>query len=232
MTDPRPARSPLVALLAAALLGFAGGWGLATFVHADAGAVGVGVPSAGEGPDAAPRDAGARLDALARALEDWTARADASDAALRAELSALREAVFAAAPAPLEADSGDRAARAADTGADAPDDAELVRRLDLILEAQQRLLAERATTAAPALPELVVPPGVPTRAFLQALKSRDDAELTNAHLFWPPDRVRDTYGTPDRVEDRGDYIEWIYLLGAEGEQFDFHFVNGLCVTAH
>jgi len=74
---------------------------------------------------------------------------------------------------------------------------------------------------------------MPVRDFLQALKDSGFGEdVKRAHLFWDAERVRSTYGAPDEVADRGDYVEWIYRLREEGTQFDFHFAGGLVIEAH
>jgi len=36
----------------------------------------------------------------------------------------------------------------------------------------------------------------------------------------------------DDEADRGDYLEWIQRLPAQGTQFDFHYMGGLMVEAH
>jgi hypothetical protein len=112
--------------------------------------------------------------------------------------------------------------------------AEIAKRLDR-MEDLQRALADRlwnqiaaADRGAGLAPE--VPIGTSVRDYLRALKEVDG--VAEAHQLWTTQRVLGTYGQPDEIADREDYIEWIYHLPEEGEQFDFHFVNGLCVQAH
>lgn len=83
---------------------------------------------------------------------------------------------------------------------------------------------------------LGVPWNLSTHDYLAALKSHADNggedQVTRAHLFWDPEQVRAMYGEPDEVAEHEDYVEWIYRLLDGESQFDFHFVNGLCVVAH
>ncbi len=76
-----------------------------------------------------------------------------------------------------------------------------------------------------------VPPGVPVREFLQALEDLDDDESTEMHKLWTGDQLLQAYGQPDRIEERGDYTEWIYTLDND-EQLDFHLTGGLVTLAH
>lgn len=74
------------------------------------------------------------------------------------------------------------------------------------------------------------------RTFLATLKTYGYGggfeHLTRNHLLWDGAALRQAYGEPDAINDQGDYEEWVYLLPEEGEQFDFHLVNGLVVEAH
>jgi len=108
---------------------------------------------------------------------------------------------------------------------------EILARLDRLEEMQRQLLA--IDRSVPGRLEMAVPTGMAVRDYLQALKHSDLSEdVKRAHLLWDMQRVRDAYGLPDDVQDRGDYIEWIYKLPEEGTQFDFHFAGGLVVEAH
>ena len=108
---------------------------------------------------------------------------------------------------------------------------QILARLDRFEEMQQHLLVLDRLAPANVLPG--VPPGMRVADYLQALKtSGQGEEIKRAHLLWDMQRVRDAYGIPDDVQDRGDYIEWIYKLPTEGTQFDFHFAGGLVVEAH
>ena len=112
--------------------------------------------------------------------------------------------------------------------------AAMEKRLDRMEKLQrefaERLWAQIATTGSDlqALPD--IPPGTSVRDYLRALKEVGGAE--QAHQLWTTQRVLSTYGDPDEIAEREDYVEWIYRFPQEGEQFDFHFVNGLCVMAH
>ena len=108
---------------------------------------------------------------------------------------------------------------------------QILARLDRFEEMQRQLILMDRLAPTNLLPG--VPPGMPVADYLQALKtSGQGEEIKRAHLLWDMQRVRDAYGVPDDVQDRGDYIEWIYKLPTEGTQFDFHFAGGLVVEAH
>jgi hypothetical protein len=84
-----------------------------------------------------------------------------------------------------------------------------------------------------AVPMLGVPAGMEVRDYLRVLKEGEDGgNVQQAHMLWDANKVRNEYGPPDEIEDHGDYIEWIYWISEDGDQFDFHFVNDLCVQAH
>ena len=194
---------------------------------------------------------------LARTIEPEDLRADgerADRAELRALLQALSEevgrlrgelALRRAATVPANAeppstraveDGAPSAASARGSAREALgrspiDDARIAaidRRLKSIEVTQQALLALSRANSRQFEPG--VPPGTPVRDYLGALKQHDGA--AEAHRMFSMQQVQELYGIPDEVQDRGDYIEWIYRLPEEGEQFDFHFVNGLCVQAH
>jgi hypothetical protein len=100
----------------------------------------------------------------------------------------------------------------------------------LIVELLQRVpeavgLAAASTRLPP------IPLGTTVRSYMAALKS-GDFETASAHSLWGTERVIERYGRPDEIVNHGDYEEWIYWLDEENEQFDFHFINGLCVQAH
>ena len=169
-------------------------------------------------------DRGRRPTSLATGLEHVPIAA--------AEPPATREPVPSSSPGP-EADASDEPA-----GEPNARDRAVAHSLETILarletlEATQRMALSAGGVGLSKL-TLEIPSGMPVRDFLQALKnSGNDEDVKRAHLFWDTERVRSTYGTPDEVADRGDYVEWIYKLSEEGTQFDFHFVNGLAVEAH
>jgi hypothetical protein len=85
---------------------------------------------------------------------------------------------------------------------------------------------------------LRVPQGEPDRAAILALQLERENEdggeekVTRAHRLWTFQQVLDRYGRPDEITPHEDYIEWIYYLPEHGDNFDFHFVDGMCVIAH
>lgn len=98
-----------------------------------------------------------------------------------------------------------------------------------VVELLQRAISQSTPIGTPVtLPE--IPGELSIRSYLAALKE-SDLELAQLHSLWSTQDILQRYGNPDEVVDQGDYDEWIYRLGDE-EQFDFHFVNGLCVEAH
>lgn len=101
-------------------------------------------------------------------------------------------------------------------------------RLAIIERNGRMLLARRPGQTSP---RVRVPPGMPTREFLQALEDLDDDESTEMHKLWTGDQLLQAYGQPDRIEERNGYTEWIYTLD-DGEQLDFHLSGGLVTLAH
>ena len=84
---------------------------------------------------------------------------------------------------------------------------------------------------------LRLPPGEPDRAALMALQQQEELEngseqVVAAHRMWTYQQVLDRYGRPDEVSSHEDYLEWIYHIPETGDNFDFHFVDGMCVLAH
>lgn len=94
----------------------------------------------------------------------------------------------------------------------------------------EELMALAAGAVDRPLLEPGVPPGSTTREYFAALK-QVGGDPAAAHRLWSSDRIHATYGAPDEIVEREAYIEWIYKL-SESTQFDFHFVNDLCVEAH
>lgn len=107
-------------------------------------------------------------------------------------------------------------------------------RLSALETLQRQMAARGAPGGGPSLTgaRTSVPAGVSTQEFLGALEELGSDEATRIFRMWSTAEVRSAYGPPDEIKDQGSYIEWIYRLAEEGEQFDFHFVNGLCVQAH
>ena len=100
----------------------------------------------------------------------------------------------------------------------------------LIVDLLQRVPdAVGLAAAASQLPP--IPADTSPRGYLAALKS-GELDAAAAHSLWDTHRVTARYGSPDKVVTHDGYVEWIYWLAEEGEQFDFHFVSGLCVLAH
>jgi len=84
---------------------------------------------------------------------------------------------------------------------------------------------------------LRLPSGEPDRAALMALQQQEELEggsdqVVQAHRMWTYQQVLDRYGRPDEVSSHEDYLEWIYHIPETGDNFDFHFVDGMCVLAH
>jgi hypothetical protein len=106
------------------------------------------------------------------------------------------------------------------------------RRLSSIETLQAQLIILQQTSNR-AVPLLGVPAGMEVRDYMRVLKEGDaDGNVQQAHMLWDANRVRNEYGPPDEIKDHGDYIEWVYWISEDGDQFDFHFVNDLCVQAH
>jgi hypothetical protein len=109
---------------------------------------------------------------------------------------------------------------------------EIEQRLSSIETLQAQLIILQQTNNR-AMPMLGVPAGMDVRDYMRVLKEGDDGgSVQQAHMLWDANKVRNEYGPPDEIEDHGDYIEWIYWISEDGDQFDFHFVNDLCVQAH
>ncbi|MGK0218263.1 MAG: hypothetical protein ACI9HE_001751 [Planctomycetota bacterium] len=102
-------------------------------------------------------------------------------------------------------------------------------RLDQLERVDRMLLARRPGTTNTIG---AIPIGVPVREYMQTLEKMGSDVCTKTHSMWTTLQVQQAYGQPDKIEQRTDYVEWIYSFpGSEG-QLDFHFVNDLCVLAH
>lgn len=115
---------------------------------------------------------------------------------------------------------------------------QLVLQLEHLSERQETimglLLVSGQGEVQPGLP--LPPPGMPIRTYLGAIKQFADQVgsdvVTRSHMLWDTGQVVAAYGQPDEVNDHESYVEWVYLLPEQDDQFDFHFVNGLVVLSH
>jgi len=224
MTRDKPRHSGSAIIIAVAgLSGMAIGWAIGTLSPP--------TDTVSTVSPAADHELAALVRNLTTELHGLQTNHELMDAHISQELERLRVAIRATPPTRLVGEQ-------AQTEEDAPDmetptwATEMLHRLNSLQQLQRQALSLSQAARIPE-PDWAIPEGVAIRDYLSALHERaaEDDAVTTAHTFWTEQKIASTYGLPDRVEDRGGYIEWIYVLD-EGQQFDFHLVNGLCVMAH
>jgi hypothetical protein len=222
MTRDKPSNSGSLPIVAAAgLAGMVVGWAM--------GALSPPVTTATTPGLVDDRELTSLVRSLTDELQALKTSNELMDTNIAQELARLRAALKAPAPTPLL----DESAEVVSNNEKPVWATQMMFSLDALKQLQRQALTMNQGRQ-PVSPDWTIPQGVAIRDYLAALHERasGDDSVTQAHVFWTEAKIQATYGRPDRIEDRGGYIEWIYDLDDEGEQFDFHLVNGLCVMAH